>query len=287
MKPIFVLYEGSHDSAFLGRLLIAANVKPFGRTLGKYEPAVLRNFLIKRHQERKVEEGRFRSSGSNQGTFVQESLPILSAAYELTAPPRLLLFHRCIGDNHEAVRGFLADLVALAQPGAPDVGLPSFGVLFVRDANDLGVDAKVAELQREFAEVLNPVLPGFVRLSANAPPDIIRDGDFSAGCCIFTGPGKTTGTLEEIIWPLLESQIPERLKDAREYVEAHGLAGTEVARGDKSSIKRVKAALTIAGQMDAPGCSLAVALREMPSFDDGSLSSDSICQMLTQMILAM
>lgn len=282
MKPIFILCEGPHDIAFLGRLLKAADVERYKAALDEYQPRSLREFLIGRFKRRDVSGGRFRSTS----TIVLENPPILEAAYKLDDPERLLLFHRCVGENQKvANRQFLSDLVLLAQNGAPDVGIPSFSVIFVCDADDAGVDGKIAALRSDYGDVLEPVLPSFRELIANAPDKIVRCGDFSAGCCVFTSSGKTTGTLEDVVYPLLYQGISARLDDAQKYVATHGVSGTEVARGKNPSAKKQKAALTIAGQIDSPGYALSVVLRDTPAFDDDLLRADTACNTLVQTII--
>ena len=282
MKPIFVLCEGPHDVAFFGRLLKTANVKPYRETLNHYVPKALSAFLIERYRMRDIEGARFRTGRG----MVLECPPIFEAAYTLTDPSRLLLFHSCNGDNHlKAIGKFLSNLTELARAGAADVGLPSFGVLFVRDADDRGIDARVDQLRAEFTEILKPVLPSIDQLTANDPDKIVRDGDFSAGCCIFSAPDKNTGTLEDIVWPLLQPWMPPRMDEARQYVDTHGVADTAVARGQNPAAKRLKAALTIAGQMDAPGYALSVVMRDTPAFNDEAIRGNSVCQMLTRMVL--
>ncbi len=281
MKPIFILCEGPHDIAFLGRLLKSTGAKPFEETLGNYQPVPLRNFLVKRYQNRDVEGGRFRSTGSNKGAFIAESPPILEAAFTLEEPPqRLLLFFRCLGNQHaDAIRDFLASVVELSLPGAADIGLASFGVIFVGDADLDGIDAKSNYWRTEFGTVLTPVLPSFGALTVNSPDKVVRDGEFSAGGCVFSAPGETTGTLEDIVWPLLYKKVSARLNDAQKYVATHGFGGTEV---NKSASKKQKAAMTISGQIDSPGYALSVVLRDTTAFDDDLLRADVVCDMLIQ-----
>ena len=286
MKPIFILCEGPHDIAFLGRLLKSIGVKPFEEPLANYQPIPLRKFLITRYQDRDVAGGHFRSTGKNKGAFIAEAPPILEAAYRLEEPARLLLFLRCLGDQHaDAIRDFLESVVELSLPGAANVGLASFGVIFVGDADDNGIESKASYWRKEFEAVLTPVIPRFAELMANAPDKIVRCGDFSAGCCVFTSSGRTTGTLEDVVWPLLYQGISARLDDAQKYVATHGVSGTEVARGKNPSTKKQKAALTIAGQIDSPGYALSVVLRDTLAFDDDLLRSDTACNTLIQTLI--
>jgi hypothetical protein len=280
MKPIFVLCEGHHDVAFLGRLLSVAGVEPYKVTLGEYEPTSLSKFLIGRYRKRDIEGGRFRSSGSNKGTIVSESPPTLEAAYHLGDPDRLLLFFRCSGDQHtDAIREFLQGLVDLSSPGAPDVGLESFGVIFTGDADQIGVDERIARWRTEFGETLRPVLPNFSKIRQDT---FVRDKEFSAACCVFSAPDQQTGTLEDIVWPILYANISPQLDAATNYVEMHGIEGTRV---HLHAVKKRKAALTIAGQLDCPGYALSVVLRDSRAFDDEILRDDAICKKLLQTIM--
>jgi hypothetical protein len=283
MKPIFILCEGQHDTAFFGLLLRAAGAKKFKSLLADYEPVALRNLLVTRYKQRDVEGGRCRTSGG----IVTDSPPFLDSVYELDDPPRLLLFFRCEGEHNETTRAFLSDIVTLAVPGAPDVGLHTFGILFVRDADDEGIEAKVATLKHEFGNVLRPVLPGIETLTANEPSKVIREAGISVGACIWCAPEQTKGTLEDILWPLLEPLIPDRLNQAKDYVQVHGVAGTKVAGGKNPTANRQKAAINIAGQVDAPGASLSVVLREMRTITNAAILGDAVCVRLTGMLTAM
>lgn len=288
MKPIFVLCEGPHDIAFLGRLLTAFDIQPYEELLGRYQPVVLRNFLLKRYQQRNVEGGHFRSTGTNKGTFIPESPPVLEAAYRLHSPARLLLLFRCLGDQHvDDIGRFLAGLVELAQPGAADMGLKSFALVLTGDADQAGVDAKVEYWKEHYGPKLQSVLPDFGKLVPNDPEQVVRNGDFRASCCVFAKAGTAMGSLEDVVWPLVYPQLSDRLDEALAYVRKFGVEGTKVTRGRNPDAHKLKASLTIAGQIDSPGYALSVVLRDTKAFDDERLRNDPACGAIVRMLTEM
>jgi hypothetical protein len=285
MKPIFVLYEGAHDSAFLLRLLQSCNIEPYKEMLKDYSPRSLAKFLVNRYERQDIAHGRFRPAGKNRGAIVAAVPPVFEAAFHLKTPDRLLLLHRCNGDGQvAAINAFLSELVELSKPGAADIGLKSFGVVFMLDADDHGVAGRVAMLKERHSEALRPVLPSFERIHANSSDGIVRDGNFSAGCWVHCKGEEDFGTLEDILWPMLHTNIGSRLDDALNYIDDHALPGTEILRGARATVKKTKAALSIAGQIDAPGYSLSVALRDMPAFDDKSIGQSLHCQAVLEIL---
>lgn len=278
MKPVFVLCEGDHDIAFLSRLLEChPDVKRYKKALKDYEPAVLSRFLIQRFSSRNVDGGRFASSGP----FVHEMSPTLQAAFTV-GTGRLLLLHKCGSDReHKATRAFLSGIIALAAPGAPGVGLPGFGVVFVRDADNLRAEVRLEELRDAFRDCLAPVL-AIDGLAQNDAASIVRSGDFSCAACIFSGATPVTGTLEEVVIPLLRGQLENRFGAAMKFIEDFG--AKELPDGGS---KRLKAMLNIAGQIESPGCSLSVSLRDSPHLSNDGLQSCRLCQSYLQVIVAM
>ena len=270
MRPVFIFCEGPHDVAFLGRLLQCKGAKPYKEPFKNY-PKPLAGLIINRFQTRNIEEARFRSSGP----MALDCPPVLEAAYILESPQRLLLLYRCVGDKQvEAVRGLLQTLVDLcSDSNAPDNRIPPFGVLFVNDADISPVGDMLNRICTTYATVLKPVLPNLNELRANS---ILKSDGFSCGCLIFCNHDGTSGTLENILEPIMRKGQIDRHTDADAFVLKHATSNTVAGNAERPS-KKLKAVLTAAGQMDFPSCGLSVIIRDSNALNWEYVKDDAKC----------
>jgi|ERR1035441_1340569 hypothetical protein len=269
MRPIFVFCEGSQDIAFLCRLIQETSAAtPYTIPLKEY-PKPLNYFFGLRFSERIIEHAKFRPSGP----MVPDNLPVLQAAYKLPDPDRLLLFLNCYGaDRTEEVSKFLTLLVGLGKSPETTKGLPAFGLVFVNDADELGINQRLANLKTTYTPILHTILPRFSLMSAN---DVLNDGPFSAGCCIFAEPGKNTGTLENILAPLMRVRQQSRQDVAQQFVLDH-IPGTKIEVTTPAS-RRIKAVLTVAGQHNLYGDSLVVIVRDSDALHREDMAKSLHC----------
>ena len=270
MRPVFVFCEGPHDIAFLGRLLKFNGATPYKESLRNY-PSPLAGLIINRFQSRNIEEARFRSSGP----FALDCPPILETAYTLPSPERLLLLYRCGGDKQdEAVKALLKTPIDLSgESNAPDNRIPSFGVVFVNDADMSPVSETLDRVRTAYCEVLKPILSKVDQLQANGT---IRENGFACGCLIFSDSEEQAGTLESIIEPIMRKQQSARHDDADVLVSKHATVDTAAGNTKRPSKKR-KALLTAAGQIDFPSCSLSVIIRDTAALKWEDLKNDPRC----------
>lgn len=276
MRPIFVFCEGAHDIAFFSRLFKANGAIAYQKKLSDYDPSVIGDLIVNQYKSRSVDSGRFRPKGTNQGTVVSETLPTFKAAWTVPGNDNLYLFFACEGDGHHAEVCRLIDSVSiLAEPGAPDISIRGFGLIFTCDADLIGVSGRQTLWVEAFSESLKGFLPDITGLLANDASKIVRNGQCSVTGLVFAATGSENGTLEDVLWEHLESGYQSKLSEAVTFIEKHGTKGTKVF--DFPSKKR-KAAITIAGQVDSPGYSLSVILRDTKTFDGNTLTQDEVCK---------
>ena len=99
-----------------------------------------------------------------------------------------------------------------------------FDWCLVNDADEFGINHRLANLKMTYTHTHSDFTPEILLMSAND----FNDGPFSAGCCIFAEPGKDTGTLENILAPLMRVRQQSRQDAAQQFVLDH-VTGTKIA----------------------------------------------------------
>jgi hypothetical protein len=107
-----------------------------------------------------------------------------------------------------------------------------------------------------------------------------RSPRYSIGCFVVHGPDSDQGSIEDHWIPIADAAVGDRMRDARSFVQMHQKPESKVLKPGRVG----KATLTIAGQIDHPGDSLAVILRETKWAKDHEVVSSTIGQELVQFL---
>jgi hypothetical protein len=269
-RPILVLCEGPHDIAFLTRLLhVAVGAVSVDLPVGKL-PEPFGAFFLKRLSDRNANQAKV----GGYGPVSPDDPPLLESVYEMPDQSRAWYFLNCCGDSRaNQINAFLKPLVEMAQASDPEKRLAQFAIVFVNDADEIGVLARQKLITGNHSEALSPLLSDFSKITANNA--LSKDG-FGVGTCVFTAANSDMGTLEDIVWRLWSQSHLDRLHKSRELMNSLAVEGTKIGPGSTPS-KRLKAILTAAGQTECPGYSLAVVLRETHALDENAMKADTAC----------
>lgn len=277
-RPVLVLCEGPHDIAFLTRLLaLTADAIPQDVAVSKLEWPFGKLFTD-RFASRNANDAKLGSSGP----VLPDEPPLLDAVWKLPDDSRQWYFLNCCGDSRSGqINAFFKLVIALSQMPEPDRRLTELGIVFVNDADDIGIAARQKRITDNHAALLSPLLPNFATLAANG---VQHSGGYGAGTCVFSKPGTDKGTLEEIVWPMMQATDSTRHDLSLALMEKFAVHGTKIGP-DKPVSKMLKAALTTAGQVECPGYSLAVVLRETQALDASAMKADPSSQAFVNVLM--
>jgi hypothetical protein len=267
MRPIIVFCEGSHDIAYLSRLLAATSgATPCNVPVAKLAWPFGKLFL-QRLASRNADEARI----CGHGPVLPDEPPLLETVWELPDQSRQWFFVNCCGDcRAEQINSLLKLVTVHTQTPEPQYRLNELGVVFVNDADELTIAGRQRWIVESYAKSLISIVPKVHELSANA---VLRSGAFGVGTCIFSKPESDRGALEEILAPLMRIADPMRHDLSHGLMDGFAVNGTKIGPGS-SACKKLKAALTAAGQPEYPGSSLAVILRESAHLSIKALQED-------------
>lgn len=266
MKAILVFCEGEHDIAFVCRALIASGDFERDDTKIGDLPGLVKNILVRRFQEREVEKADARKYAKARPPVLGDALKTKESGVDV----RLWFFCAFGQDQHSAVGKFIEQFKRLRDDAierGEDSGISSMAFAFLYDADEEGVPAKLAKWRQNY----KAQFPGI-----EDPPDagwqsLPSGEDTQVGVCILRGAQQTTGELEDIVLPMMKTRNEPLYSDAVRFIDTHWRAG----QADK---KKRKAAITAAGQIHSPSCSMAVILRDTPHLQDDALRADPVCQ---------
>lgn len=246
MKGIFVFCEGNHDVTFVVRSLgQIASAQWVGDPIGKLPSPLgpvpdpknptkpkLESLIAKRYSSRTLDSFRLQAAAHAPPPAFEAIVKANDVIYVLI---------RCNGDAAaKSAIDLLADVNALLDP-AFGTDVKEIAAAFCFDA-----DASLPAREKIFAADYAALLDGAPAPShgnwIQGPPPI--------GLYIFHDHASQTGTLEDLLAPLVATEWTSRWQAADAYLTAH------VASGDPIAVKaadRLKAQITVTGQFRTPG----------------------------------
>jgi hypothetical protein len=168
--------------------------------------------------------------------------PVFDRVVALPADDTLYVIMRCGSDR--AARPVLELLEDIRAVMAVVLDLDALALAFVLDADDAGVGAREDGFSRDYAACLAPEQASPIH---HAQWGQGRDGP--VGLFVFHDPGTGTGTLEDVLDPLVRQQWPTKWEAADTYLRAHVEQGDRI--GGLAAHK--KARMGITGQFKFPG----------------------------------
>jgi hypothetical protein len=258
MRAVLVFCEGNHDVAFVTRSLGALAGCEFVDKAIKELPTPLsarpnpknpnkpiyRGIIAERYEgndDRKVEDRRLRGAA-------HAPPPTFEALVKDPVEGTLYVLLRSSGkDAASEVRSLVDRMWSLMSIGSD---LESVAMAVILDADDQGVEGCEAAFSSSYAPCFESGSAGAPRHTKWAPG--MRG---PVGLFVFHDPSSSarTGTIEDVLAPLVHEQWPEKWAGADAYLRRHVEPTDRIKRG---SADHKKAQIGVTGQFMFPGSSM-------------------------------
>lgn len=253
MRAVFVFCEGNHDVTFVVRSLgqlpnatwigdpIGKLPSPLGPVPDPMNPAKpkVESLIARRYSNRSLDELRLQAAA-------HAPLPAFEAI--VRANNTLYVLIRCHGDGAaQAAIGLVDDVNALLSP-AFGTDVKEIAAAFVFDA-----DESLSQRESTFASEYNALLQG---ISAPTHGNWVK-GAHRVGLYVFHDQASKSGSLEELVAPLVEAEWGAR------WVAAGAYLSNNVHPTDPVKIKRsewLKAQINVTGQFLFPGDPMSIVI---------------------------
>jgi hypothetical protein len=254
MRAVLVFCEGNHDITFATRSLgalagatwlpgpISTLPSPFGPRFGSTsQPSaapIVKSFIAERMRRRPLDGLRLMDAA-------HPSPPSFQALVKLEADDVVYAFLKSGGDGAaNAAIDLIGDLLTQL---AFDVDVSAVAAAFLFDADGAGVSARQTAFAGDYAALL---ASGAVPSHGDWVDGTQNGTRVPTGLFVFHHPATQTGTLEDVIGPLVSAEWPERWNAAGAYLAAHQDAADPVAQKVSEALK---AQVCITGQFRFPG----------------------------------
>jgi hypothetical protein len=253
MKAVFVFCEGTHDVTFVVRSLgqvaqatwvsdpIGKLPSPLGPLLDPANPAKpkLESLIARRYSSRSLDDLRLQAAAHAPPPAFEAIVKKGDTIYVLV---------RCQGDA-AANSGIelLGDVSAVLNP-AFGTEVKEVAAAFLFDADD-SLSQREATFAAEYAGILSGV-------TAPTHGKWVK-GSHRVGLYVFHGKAGQTGTLEDLIAPLIEAEWKGRWDGADSYLNSHAQA-TDPVKTKRS--EWLKAQINVTGQFLFPGDPMSVVI---------------------------
>lgn len=260
MRAVLVFCEGNHDIVFATRSLgalagaqwlnqpISDLPSPFGPRHDPSKPhaPIVKSFIAERIRGRVID-------GLKLMDAVHPPPPSFQALLHLPADNVVYALLKCGGDDAAtATVALIEDLTTQLQFG---VDVTEIAAAFLLDADADGVAAR----ETSFAADHTALLGGVAGPTHNSwVKGNLAGATVPSGLFVFHDPSTGTGTLEDVIAPMVSTEWPDRWSDAGNYLTAHQAPSDPVSRKPAESLK---AQVCITGQFRFPGDPMTQVLR--------------------------
>ena len=205
-----VFCEGPHDVAFIYRMLKATSYKSFDSCKIGDLPAPFNDLIKSEVEKTDVEQ-----------LNISEVKRSLLPAKVMKKDDQYIFLYSIGSDSKAAIRKkMLRDILSfIPEPGeirTTPVGT-SFSLIYLFDADEKGLNARLNQINTEINEVLDT--RGAINFTDNATFNI--ESQINFGVYIFTGSDDNTGTLEEILLPLMQENNEAIFEEAQTFLNNH------------------------------------------------------------------
>ncbi len=284
---LFILAEGSHDTAFIYRILRANGFKLFNEKIKDF-PEPMDNLLQKDILDISIPE-------VNIQTASRRFLP----SYVMQLNNNFVFLYSFKGDSDADSRISLIKTITifnvvdeddLAISASPDT---SFSILYFFDADDKGTDARMAQVKGE----LMKAFPEFDFDKNYEASTFHTINDIPIGAFIFREEDKDQGMLEDVLLPLMKEDNEDIFDAAEKFLGINHtckLFSGKITYIDeeKKQIKKVngkkyfhrKSLIGTVGQLQKSGSSNVVCISQADFLTDEKILANNTCQKIFDLI---
>lgn len=290
MRIVFVLCEGSHDVAFLSRVLTAGGYNKYKKTLRQF-PAPLNQWLTGISKNLRIEELRLDTMTDD----IKAGLP-KEALYH-PEEDKLVLLYAMNGDKQKDKRSKVISKLrewtefpddekefSLMEESS-DID-NNYGLFVFFDADQKGISARINEAKSELSERF----PIAETISENGGI-VSKDEAIKIGIYVFADPVKKTGTLEDILLPLMKQGDEKIFEEARAFLDNHynedrhysvvikkNPEGYLIEKKEKNKYHIIKSIIGVAGQLQNSGFSNTVYIEKSNYLTLEKIRKSTVCQ---------
>lgn len=263
-KALIIFCEGPHDVAYVRMVLSKLLAFEIKRLKFSEMPAPFNSLFSAAMEKHAANDMRLDMAHK---FFLPDSVLHLGGKY-------VFLFNTGGNDNHEKVRLLLSDFISIFNhakvfPGGAMEIIDKVKYLFTYDCDEVGIDGAVTMVDREYQQI-----DGCDFITGSWQPCDCANGKTSGNKAIFVwGSDQNIGTLEDILYPLVEEHAGSLFSPALEAIQQ--IRGNTSLESTSKSSKFKKAVITVAGQKAKPGSSMNVIVEQSGLITEEVLSSCS------------
>ncbi len=296
MRIVFVLCEGPHDIAFLSRLLSADGYVKYKNVLSQF-PKPLNQWFTSISKNLRIED----LSLNRMYDDIKAVLP--SGAMENQERDHLVLFYSMNGDEQKDKRKrVIRELKSWTHSPADEKEFSlmeensdagnNYGLILLFDADEHGVDSRIETTKKELSEYFTNA----DKISYNG--GIIEENEnIKLGIYIFANPDTKTGTLENILLPIMKQGNEPMFDDAEDFLNKHydesrlkplifrkhSQEGLIEKRDCRNKYHPIKSLMGVVGQLQNSGASNTVCIEKADYITLGKIKNSHICQHILDM----
>jgi len=273
---LYILTEGSHDAAFLYRILKTNGFSTYNKLIKDY-PEPLNAFLARDILNVSIPEVK-----------VQEARTRFLPSYVMNREDNLVLIYSLGGESRSDIRiALVKALNALNEPDEdaiqafPDT---SISVLYFFDADNLGTDARMTQ-------VINECKVAFPKITFEDSYDSKEFHlfeDINVGAYIFRKDEADEGMLEDVLLPMMQDGNDDIFEAAESFLATNHtctLFSTSLKIDAGGNIKKVnghkyahkKSLVGTVGQLQKSGKSNTVCISDTDYLTDAKINASKSC----------
>lgn len=273
---IYILTEGSHDAAFLYRILRANGLKREENKINEY-PNYLANFFLKDLSLSDVDS-----------VNIQEARTRFMPQYVMVKDTNYVIIYTVGGDSSLKRKELLQRLNDLNEPDEDQIqALPdtTISVLYCLDADDKGYEQRAKEVFEECQEV-------FKKATFDPIPDFSQFPvleDIKIGLYVFKEGETDSGNLEDVIIPLMRQDNDDIFDEAQKFLSIHTScklfkekltydeSGKVLLKVNKVKYSHKKSLIGTVGQLQKSGMTNTVCIAQTDYLNQEKILGNEVC----------
>jgi len=276
---LYILTEGSHDAAFLYRILKANGLKREEKKINEY-PNYMANFFLKDLSLSDVDS-----------INIQEARSRFMPQYVMVKDSNYVIIYTVGGDTSLKRKELLQRLNDLNEPDQDQIqALPdtTISVLYCLDADDKGYEQRAKEVLEECQEV-------FKKASFDPVPDFSQFPileDIKIGLYVFKESETGSGNLEDVIIPLMRQDNDDIFGEAEKFLSIHTScnlfkeklsydeSGTVLLKVNKVKYSHKKSLVGTVGQLQKSGMTNTVCIAQTDYLNQEKILANDVCKQI-------